>query len=145
MRAILRHSVRFYEALESKAVEEDGLLVFRGHPTTVAAQELELPSPYYGRMRQILISVGAVKPIKRGSARSESEWILVHKPTEDDFDGVEPDIEKANRGIDLYKLATDAVIQQMGDDIEELRKQVQELQSEISLLHTITGVTKGEQ
>jgi hypothetical protein len=109
LRAIFRHTIRFYDALSEQAKVEEGLQVYRGHPTTVATDELDLPLPYYSEMRQILITIGSVKQIKRGSGKTESVWVLVRQPTEADFEGVDTS-NRPNTEFRLYQLATDASI-----------------------------------
>lgn len=110
LRAIFRHTIRFYDALAKQATVEEGLLVYRGHPTAVATNDLELPLPYYSKMREILQRIGCVKQIKRGSGKTDSVWVLVRQPLATDFDGVEPSAEKTDSAFELYKLATDAAI-----------------------------------
>lgn len=94
-------------------MDVDGVRVFKGHPTTIVTEEMSLPIPYYSKMRSALITIGCVQQIKRGSAKSLSEWVLVRRPEEVDFDSVDPD---ESRNIDantfrLYQLATDAAIE----------------------------------
>jgi hypothetical protein len=109
-RAIFRHTIRFYDALADQAQVEEGLQVYRGHPTAVATDDLELPLPYYSKMREILITIGSVKQIKRGSGKTESVWVLVRAPTAEDFAGVDDTATKQNNESRLYQLATDAAI-----------------------------------
>jgi hypothetical protein len=113
VRAIFRHTIRFYDTLDAKAVEEDGVRVFRGHPTTIVTEDMKLPIPYYSKMRQALITIGCVQQIKRGSAKSKSEWVLVRRPLDEDFDSVDPDESQSINAntFRLYQLATDAAIE----------------------------------
>lgn len=117
LRAIFRHTIRFYDALADEATVEEGLTVYRGHPTAVATDKLELPLPYYSKMREILITVGSVKQIKRGSGKTESVWVLVRAPTEDDFSGVDHAANKTSAEFRLYQLATDAAIARIQEQL----------------------------
>lgn len=143
IKAIFRHTIRFYDALADRAIEEDGLTVYRGHPTAVATGELDLPLPYYSKMREILITVGSVKQIKRGSGKTESVWILVKAPTDADFEGVDPTSNKLNPEFRLYQLANDAAIARIQEQIggmnvafalKELSDKLDELEVQLNIL-----------
>jgi hypothetical protein len=139
LRAIFRHTIRFYDALSEQAKVEEGLQVYRGHPTTVTTDELDLPLPYYSKMREILIAIGCVKQIKRGSGKTESVWVLVRQPTETDFEGVGPANNKPNTEFRLYQLATDAAIARLEARLGGLDvvKAVLELNAKLDALQAV--------
>jgi hypothetical protein len=61
-------------------------------------------------MREMLITLDCIKQIKRGSAKSESEWILVRKPEPADFDTLDPEAEKeklTNKELRLWRLSVE--------------------------------------
>jgi hypothetical protein len=142
-KAIFRHTIRFYDALADRATVEEGLTVYRGHPTAVATKELDLPLPYYSKMREILITVGSVKQIKRGSGKTESVWVLVKPPTDADFAGVDPTTNKLSPEFRLYQLANDAAVARIQDQLgglnvayalKELSDKIDEQQVQLNLL-----------
>ena len=151
VRAIFRHTIRFYDTLDAKAVEEDGIRVFRGHPTTIVTEEMKLPIPYYSKMRQALITIGCIQQIKRGSAKSKSEWVLVRRPEDADFDSVDPD---ESRNIDantfrLYQLATDAALatieQRLGGldvarALVDMQQEIDDLKRQLKTKESNSGV-----
>jgi hypothetical protein len=88
--ALYNHCVRTYEEMlsQSKKAQLDGYadaIVWEGFLTDLIQGQLAFSSPYYTSIMQALTGMGCVRQLRRGGSTTESQWILEHDPSLEDF------------------------------------------------------------
>ena len=139
--AQLGHCVRSYKAMyetRSNELFEDAYPVWIGRLTRFLEEEAGVPTNMYSRTVKILVDMGCLYQIQRGSRRDLSRWALLHTPTMESWDGFRykegrtSRIRKASlekRVQDLYRICfeqqrtIDALEQVVGKEkVKKVRK-----------------------
>src|SRR5690348_16529377 len=83
---MVTHCTNVYDSMkaesEIKEVEGSRMLVWEGFLTHLTS-ELDLPTPYYTRLRRDLIRMGCINQLRRGGGTTPSLWQVIKPPTLD--------------------------------------------------------------
>ena len=83
--AILERCKEIYTELEGRAVSDGEDLVYEGIVQTIY-DEMPYSNSYYVKAQRYLVAMGCVTSLQRGSAHSQSKFVLNYPPTKERFD-----------------------------------------------------------
>lgn len=84
--ALWKHSNTVHARLLAESVEVEGVgHVWKGYLTKVF-HELGISTPYYTHVTQALKQCDALRQLRRGGGRTESEWLILGMPDRELFD-----------------------------------------------------------
>jgi hypothetical protein len=85
---VFDHCVRVYREMEAQSrvenVEDAVWLVYEGYLTKLFGS-LQLSTPYYTKVREMLKVMGCIEQLRRGGGNTPSRWRLVREPNEESF------------------------------------------------------------
>lgn len=134
------HCLAVYVQMESQAVTIDDELIYTGFFSSLVQKELNLPTPYYTKIKNILEDLGCIEQRRRGGGRTRSEWILHYPPDPYLFDQVQVlDVGRRRR---TSQDELDATITGLNTRLVEVERQLSQLQREVRDAHSRLGNSK---
>lgn len=112
---------RFYDALDAEAEDTEEGRVYTGFITKVF-NTLRLPSPYYSRLRYIMLEMRSIEQLRRGARTSPSKFRLIQRPSAELFADTDFDVAKDPK-FEMVRVHQELVNQQLRD----LRTRVEEV------------------
>ena len=124
--ALYSHACAVYQKMyeQSTRKQADGItemVVYEGMLTKLVTDpdSLNLPVPYYTRIRAKLLGMGCIRQLKRGGGTAPSQWELIREPNFDDWVAAEEVI------VSPYQAQLDhliAQVQEWGRHISRIEK-----------------------
>jgi hypothetical protein len=110
---------------DSPAFDGAPVMVYEGHLTRLFS-ELGIANPYYTSIMKALKDTGCVEQLRRGGGSAKSQWVLISRPTVDQF------MERAER-----KRANNSKIGQMEQQLRDLRKTLGDVLERVEKLEEV--------
>lgn len=135
--AILGHSQRFYDLLDSKAKNTDTEgRVYEGK-ITQDFLELDIAWPYYTRCMRLMQTMGCVHQLQRGGRVNPSRWQLLVRPTAELYALIDPqesNVTAMHEKLHIFTASVDQKLRDMRKTIERQESRLTHLGNENTLL-----------